>query len=86
MLTEGQERILSLRADGLSLQETADYLGVSRETVKNTMRRIYDRLEVETAIEALHAAGLIQHGALSVERGAFQCLFGHRAMRTEASR
>src|SRR5436190_13141284 len=55
-LTDRQREILTLLADGASTDEIAKQLFLSRETVRNHIRHILQRLHVHSRIEALVVA------------------------------
>ena len=50
-LTPRQEEIAELVADGLTNQEIASQLGVTGNTVKSTLRRVYEALEISRRTE-----------------------------------
>lgn len=69
--TEREDQVLSTVAKGYSIQEVADLLQLSANTVKTHVRRIYDKLAVSSRSEALHEAralGLLDRGASAVVR------------------
>ena len=53
-LTEREIEVLRLVAQGLSNQEIANRLVISRRTVHAHLRSIYDKLEVTTRTAAAH--------------------------------
>ena len=59
-LTPRQIEILRLRAQGRLAKEVAGELGLSEVTVKNHATRAYERLNVETAIEAFLVLGWLR--------------------------
>jgi DNA-binding NarL/FixJ family response regulator len=52
-LTERELEILDLLAKGYLYKEIADQLSISRETVHNHLRRIYEKLHVRSRTEAV---------------------------------
>ncbi|MEE8473227.1 MAG: LuxR C-terminal-related transcriptional regulator, partial [Dehalococcoidia bacterium] len=68
-LTEGESRVLSLVAQGMSNQQIAEALSVSSKTVRNRLLVLFRKLQVSNRTEAaLHAVrgglvGLDQEGA-----------------------
>jgi DNA-binding CsgD family transcriptional regulator len=52
-LTEREIEILRLIAKGLSNNEAAGVLGLSRATVRTHLEHIYDKLEVTNRVEAV---------------------------------
>ncbi len=52
-LTKRESEILENLARGLSYKEIADRLGLSPHTVNNHLRRIYEKLHVQTRTEAV---------------------------------
>ena len=55
-LTAREEEILDLLAEGLRFKEIADRLFVSINTVRTHVRHIYEKLQVQSRIEALNKA------------------------------
>ena len=55
-LTEREQQILRLVADGLSNREIADQLFLSRYTVESHVKRIYRKLAVSSRISAVSVA------------------------------
>ena len=55
-LTEREQQILRLVADGLSNREIADQLFLSRYTVESHVKRIYRKLAVSSRTSAVRAA------------------------------
>lgn len=53
MLTRREGEILENLARGLSYKQIADQLGLSPHTVNNHLRRIYEKLHVQTRTEAV---------------------------------
>ena len=51
-LTDREEEILRFIAKGYTLQETAEQLGVTRNTVATYVKRIYKKLEISSRSEA----------------------------------
>ena len=58
-LTRRQDEILRLAAQGLRNQEIAAQLGISYQTVKNTLKRVYSKLEARNRIEAILKSGIV---------------------------
>lgn len=56
LLSAREAQVLQLVARGLSVDEIAEKLGVSRHTVSTFVRRIYSKLEVGSKMEAVNAA------------------------------
>ena len=52
-LSEREEEVLSLLAKGHQTREIAEMLGITFETVRTHLRRIYDKLHVNSRTEAL---------------------------------
>jgi DNA-binding NarL/FixJ family response regulator len=52
-LSEREQQVLDLLAQGLIYKEIADKLGISYETVHTYIRRIYEKLQVRTRTEAV---------------------------------
>jgi DNA-binding NarL/FixJ family response regulator len=65
-LSEREAEVLQMVAKGLSVQEVGSVLGLSSNTVKTYIRRIYKKLAVNSRIEAIYEAramGLLDPGA-----------------------
>ncbi len=56
VLTERETEVLRLHAQGLTIQQIADKLFVVPDTVKYYRRKIFERLEVSSIVEALSYA------------------------------
>ena len=54
VLTDRENEVLQLLAQGLLYKEIADRLGLSTFTVKNHIRHIYAKLQVQTRVEAVN--------------------------------
>ncbi|HWD20967.1 MAG TPA: response regulator transcription factor [Verrucomicrobiae bacterium] len=52
-LSAREESVLSCLAKGLTYQQTADQLGISIETIRTHIRRIYEKLHVQSRTEAV---------------------------------
>lgn len=52
-LTERERELLSVMARGKRYKEAADQLGISHDTVRSHIRRIYRKLQVHTCMEAV---------------------------------
>lgn len=55
-LTPHEQRLLKLLAEGLSYQALAEHFDISINTVRNYIRRIYDKLHVHSKSEAVSKA------------------------------
>jgi DNA-binding NarL/FixJ family response regulator len=55
-LTPHEARIIRMLADGDSYQDVGDRLGITVNTVRNHIRRIYEKLHVHTKSEAVSKA------------------------------
>ena len=55
-LTPHERRIVGMLADGDSYQEVGDRLGITVNTVRNYIRRIYEKLHVHTKSQAVSKA------------------------------
>lgn len=55
-LSERESQVLSLLSNGLSYATIANNLNVSRDTIKSTIRKIYDKLQVDSRGEAIKLA------------------------------
>lgn len=55
-LTQRESEILDLLAEGLRFKEIADRLFVSINTVRTHVRHIYEKLQVQSRVEALNKA------------------------------
>lgn len=56
VLSPRERDVLRLLADGLVNKQVADQLGISFETVRTYVRRIYEKLQVKTVGQAVHRA------------------------------
>ena len=52
-LSEREQQVLDLLAQGLIYKEIAEKLEISNETVHTYIRRIYEKLQVRTRTEAV---------------------------------
>jgi DNA-binding NarL/FixJ family response regulator len=69
--SEREDEVLSFVAKGYSVQEVADLLHLSANTIKTHVRRIYKKLSVTSRSEALHEAralGLLDRAAAGAVR------------------
>jgi DNA-binding NarL/FixJ family response regulator len=69
--SEREDEVLSYVAKGYSVQEVADLLHLSANTIKTHVRRIYKKLSVTSRSEALHEAralGLLDRTAAGAVR------------------
>jgi DNA-binding CsgD family transcriptional regulator len=55
-LTDREQQVLALIAQGRSLQNTATVLGVSRNTIATQVKSIYSKLNISSRAEAALAA------------------------------
>ncbi|HEX2616592.1 MAG TPA: response regulator transcription factor [Flavobacteriales bacterium] len=55
-LTDREQEVLDLLAEGLRVKEIADRANVSVSTVRTHIRHIYEKLQVQTRVEALNKA------------------------------
>ncbi|HXJ13794.1 MAG TPA: LuxR C-terminal-related transcriptional regulator, partial [Candidatus Limnocylindrales bacterium] len=55
-LTAQEQRLLTLLAEGYSYQSAADRMHVSVNTVRNYVRKIYEKLHVHSKSEAVSKA------------------------------
>ena len=58
-LSRREQEVLEQLAKGYRYQEIADKLFVSIETVRTHIRNIYEKLQVNTRVEALKKTGLL---------------------------
>jgi DNA-binding NarL/FixJ family response regulator len=58
-LTQREVEVLSILARGLTYDETAAALGVSANTVRDFIKKIYVKLDVHTRTEALYEAAVL---------------------------
>lgn len=65
ILTKRQMEMFTLLAQGYSMRQIGDKLKVSRATVSKVLRKVYEKLEAEDAVNALREALL--SGMLRVE-------------------
>jgi DNA-binding NarL/FixJ family response regulator len=54
VLTERENEVLQLVADGLLIKEISDHLTLSNHTVKSHLKHIYSKLHVNNKIEAIN--------------------------------
>ena len=57
-LTRREEQILGLLAEGLSNRQMAERLGLRPQTVKNHVRRVFEKLDVHSRLELIGALRL----------------------------
>lgn len=70
-LTAREVDVLRLVAGGLSSQQTADQLGLSKRTVDDHLSKVYSKLGVGNRVQALHAAvriGIVTHESMKALR------------------
>ena len=65
ILTKRQTEIFMLIVQGYSQREIAKKLGISDIAVSKVVRKVYAKLEVRNAVEAIREC--LQHGLLSVD-------------------
>ena len=65
ILTKRQVEIFMLLVQGYSQTEIAQILNVSRQTVSKILYKVYAKLEVQNAVEAIREC--LQYGLLSVD-------------------
>ena len=65
ILTKRQAEIFMLIVQGYSQREIAKKLGISDIAVSKVVRKVYAKLEVRNAVEAIREC--LQHGLLSVD-------------------
>ena len=53
LLTDREEQIVALVAEGLTNRDIAEHLGLSEHTIKNYLFRIFDKLGVSTRVELI---------------------------------
>ena len=53
-LTAREMEVLQLLSRGLLYKEVADQLGLSRKTIRNHCANIYEKLQVNTKLEAIN--------------------------------
>jgi DNA-binding NarL/FixJ family response regulator len=58
-LTPREQEVLQQLAKGLLYKEIADYMAISTLTVKNHVKNIYRKLQVQNKVEALNKYGLL---------------------------
>lgn len=64
-LTDRERQVVLLLASGLTYEDVARRLNLSRHTVKNHLTRIYDKLSRRTAVGAL--AECLKHGIIGLD-------------------
>jgi DNA-binding NarL/FixJ family response regulator len=52
-LSSREQMVLECLAKGLTYKQTADQLGISIDTVRTYLRRIYEKLHVQSRTEAV---------------------------------
>jgi len=65
-LSPREQQVLALLSIGKSYKEVGEYLGISRDTVRTYIRRIYPKLNAHSAIEAVTNYELFRNGNLQV--------------------
>jgi DNA-binding CsgD family transcriptional regulator len=63
-LTGREHEVLALLADGLQTKQVAAVLGISRHTVNDHVRHIYEKLGVRNRVAATRWA--FEHGVLAL--------------------
>jgi len=58
-LSQAEDRVLRLRAKGLTNDEVANELGLSIQTIKNQMNAVYAKLDAGNAMEAAYKRGWV---------------------------
>jgi DNA-binding NarL/FixJ family response regulator len=58
-LTMREKELLTLLSKGFRYKEIAEKLFISHETVKTHIRNIYEKLQVQSKVEALNKVGMI---------------------------
>ncbi|HNE79948.1 MAG TPA: LuxR C-terminal-related transcriptional regulator [Flavobacteriales bacterium] len=53
-LTEREQQVLALLADGLLYKEIGDKLGITTGTIKQHIHRMYEKLHVQNRTEAVN--------------------------------
>jgi len=53
LLSKRQREIVELLAEGLAYKQIADRLGLSAHTISNHLRKVYEKLQVQTRTEAV---------------------------------
>jgi len=54
-----EKELLTLLSKGFRYKEIAEKLFISHETVKTHIRNIYEKLQVQSKVEALNKVGMI---------------------------
>ena len=59
ILTEREQEVLTLLAEGFTIKEIAEKLFISQKTVENHRSKIYSKLDVHSSIELVRFAAKI---------------------------
>lgn len=67
-LSPREKQVLALLSTNKKYQEIADYLGISRDTVRTHIKRLYLKLDAHSGPEAVANYELIRNGRLPVRQ------------------